>query len=370
MSSRGAFVVAALALAGCADPPAGAAEPLPPSPAALAAVAAAPEPAAAPPAPEPPSILLSAVGDCTLGSDYRSAYSPGSFHRAMDAWHDDYRAPFAGVLGALAADDVTLANLETTLTAAKRPVDAPFAFSGKPAYAKILKEGSVELVNFANNHAWDFGRVGHEETIASVTAEGVGVFGEGRVERRTVRGLELVSLGYTGGRASVGEKVARDVRAAKRPDNVVVVSFHWGVEGSPVPLPDQRALGRVAIDAGADLVLGHHPHVLQGVEVYGGRRIVYSLGNFVFGGHSHPEDMDSMIYQQRFRLRDGAIERDEPRLLPVRISSVTDHNDYRPVLLEGDEAARVLAKVERLSAALAAAPAPSARAAAPAARAR
>jgi poly-gamma-glutamate capsule biosynthesis protein CapA/YwtB (metallophosphatase superfamily) len=115
----------------------------------------------------------------------------------------------------------------------------------------------------------------------------------------------------------------------------------------------QFKLGHAAVDAGADLVLGHHPHVLQGIEEYGGKHIVYSLANFVFGGNSIPEDYDSMIYQEVFALKGGKVTGSSNRILPVSISTVKRGNDFRPVLLEGEERDRVLARVSAFSAALA-----------------
>ena len=106
-------------------------------------------------------------------------------------------------------------------------------------------------------------------------------------------------------------------------------------------------------------MLGHHPHVLQGIETYRGRHIVYSLGNFVFGANSTPSELDSIIYQERFRLRHGELVGVEQRIIPVRISSLPRQNDYRPVVLEGQAAERVLGKLEQLSRTLAPASEPS-----------
>jgi poly-gamma-glutamate synthesis protein (capsule biosynthesis protein) len=329
-----------------------------------AKVASAPAPATdTPPAGAEPSLLLSAVGDCTLGSELQVRLSPGSFHAEMEARGNDYKYPFAGVLEVLSKDDLTIANLETTLSTREPVSKGRYVFRGEPEWAQILIEGSVELVNVANNHSYDLGSAGFDETLRALAAHGIGASGFGRVDRRTVKGIEVVSLGFTGGDpAGVIEAVDRDVRQHKRRDNLVVVSFHWGGEGSTEANDDQRRLGRAAVDAGADLVLGHHPHVIQGMEVYRGKRIVYSLGNFVFGGHSNPEDKDSIIYQATFARRDGEVVPAGDRVLPVRISSVTQRNDFHPVLLEGDEKERVLARLRGYSDALARAPAASAAA--------
>ncbi len=299
--------------------------------------------------PTTPTLTLSAVGDCTLGSDYRVTGAEGTFHFAMDAWKNDASVPFSGVASVLAADDLTIANLETPLSRAKPAVGNTFVFNGKPEYAEILAKGSVELVNLANNHTGDFGPAGAKQTIEAVENAGVGSFGNGRVDKRVVKGIEVVNIGYLGGGKGTRAKVVKDVEKHKRPDNLVIVSFHWGVEGLNVPTDDQRTMARAVIDAGANLVLGHHPHVLQGIEKYKDRHIVYSLANFVFGGHSNPADKDSMIYQEVFALEGGTVVSKENRVLPVRISSVTTHNDFRPVLLEGADRERVLARVKDYS---------------------
>lgn len=313
--------------------------------------APAPQPAAAnaASAASASTLTLSAVGDCTLGSDYRVTGAEGTFHFAMDAWKNDASVPFARVVSVLGADDLTIANLETPLSRAKPAVNHTFVFNGKPEYAEILAKGSVELVNLANNHTGDFGPEGARQTIAAVEKAGVGSFGNGRIDTRVVKGIEVVNIGYLGGGKGTREKVVKDVKKHKRPDNLVIVSFHWGVEGLNVPTDDQRTMAHAVIDAGANVVLGHHPHVLQGIETYKDRHIVYSLGNFVFGGHSNPADKDAMIYQEVFALEGGAVVSKENRVLPVRISSVTTHNDFQPVLLEGADKDRVLARVKQYS---------------------
>ena len=309
----------------------------------------APSPAGANEGASPDGVLtLSAVGDCTLGADYRVRGAEGTFDMAMRTWKDD-AAAFSGVVSVLGKDDLTIANLEGPLSRAKPAVNHTFVFNGDPEYARVLVKGSVEMVNLANNHAGDFGPDGMKQTIESVEKAGVGSFGNGRVDVRTVKGIEVVNIGYLGGGKGTRERVVKDVKKHKRPDNLVLVSFHWGVEGMNVPTDDQRTMARAVIDAGGDLVIGHHPHVLQGIETYKGHHIVYSLGNFVFGGHSNPADKDSMIYQEVFAKEGGVVVTKESRILPVRISSVTTHNDFRPVLLEGEEKDRVLAKVKDFS---------------------
>ena len=133
---------------------------------------------------------------------------------------------------------------------------------------------------------------------------------------------------------------------------LIVVIFHWGNETETVPDSNQTTLGRMAIDLGADLVCGHHPHVLQGIETYKGKNIVYSLGNFCFGGNSSPSDMDTMIYQQTFTIDADGVKNDNvTNIIPCSISSAAydGYNNYQPTPAEGDEATRILEKINERS---------------------
>ena len=133
---------------------------------------------------------------------------------------------------------------------------------------------------------------------------------------------------------------------------LIVVIFHWGNETETVPDSNQTTLGRIAIDEGADLVCGHHPHVLQGIETYKGSNIVYSLGNFCFAGNSSPSDMDTMIYQQTFTIDADGVKKDNvTNIIPCSISSAAydGYNNYHPTPAEGDEATRILGKINERS---------------------
>lgn len=322
----------------------------PPAKATTAVIVAA---AMAAPATATRTILLSAVGDCTLAADHGMVRTPGTLPREFEDHGSDPAWFFSGVIEVLAQDDLTIANLETTLTNVMIPaIPGRPRFRGKPEYAAILPAGSVELVNFANNHSHDFGQQGYDETVRVVRAAGVGLFGNELVDTRTIRGVEIVNLGFTGGDPVVLPDVVKRIKALKTASNLVIVSFHWGAEGVYDPNEVQLELGHAAVDAGADLVIGTHPHVLQGIETYKGRHILYSLGNFVFGGHGKPSDMDAVIYQEAFVEKDGRMGPGAMTLIPVRISSVATHNDYRPVILAGEERDRVLAKMKKLSEAL------------------
>lgn len=315
---------------------------------------AASVPRAEPDAAPPPEtvIVISAVGDCAIGDLHHGAGAPGSFAARLAEVNDPMGYPFSGIGDLFHDDDLTIANLEGTFTDNEAWHNDVFSIRGKPAYAEMLTRGGVDLVNVENNHSHDYGVEGHEDTKRALEAAGVAYFGSKHVDRRVIKGMTVVNLGYLGGPAGTEARVVQDVRREKRPGTIVIASFHWGIESFYVTAPDQKRIGRAAIDAGADLVLGHHPHVLQGIETYKGRHIVYSLGNFVFGANSQPKDMDSIIYREKLTIVDGAVSRRDNDIIPVAISSNRRQNDFRPVLLADDEADRVVAKLEKLSAAL------------------
>jgi len=294
-------------------------------------------------------ITISAIGDCAIGDLRRGGGAPGSFS-AVIAEHDDPMAyPFSATAHIFRNDDLTIANFEGTLTESRGVNNDVFAVRGKPEWATMLIRAGVELVDIDNNHSGDYGLQGLRDTKQALTAAGVGYFGRKRVDRRTIKGIDVVNLGYLGGPRGTRERVVQDIQRERPNAGLVIVSFHWGVEAFAATHPDQVSLGRAAIDAGADLVLGHHPHVLQGIETYKGRHIVYSLANFVFGANVTPVDMDSMIYQERFTLADGKLQDVEQTIIPVRISSARWLNDFRPVILQGSERDRVLKKIAKLT---------------------
>lgn len=304
---------------------------------------------AAPAAPAVTTITISAIGDNTLGGPVGSEHAKGSFQHLHSSSGADFARPFSAVLKVLEADDLTIGNLEGPLTDQGCRTDHTFAFRGEPAFAEMLKRGSVEVVSLANNHAEDCGSKGVADTRTALQAHGVGHFGLGVADVRTVRGIEVVNLGFTGGNLSVKREVVEAIKAHRKPDNLVIVSFHWGIEGTTSFSSSQQTLGRAAIDAGADLVLGHHPHVLQGIENYKGKRIVYSLGNFVFGGNGQPSDLDTMIFRARFSFSKGALSRAGYEIVPAHISGEKNQNDFRPVLVSGSEAEAIRAKVVQAS---------------------
>ena len=300
----------------------------------------------------PVSLTLSVVGDCTLGTDETFDYDT-----SLNAYYENYGADYflQNVKDIFSADDLTIANFEGTLTDSDEREDKTFAFKAPASYASILTGGSVEAVNTANNHSHDYGEQSFDDTLAALDDAGIVHFGYDETAVMDVKGIKVGLVGiYELYDHLEREQQLKDNIAKVKADGaqLIVVIFHWGNETETVPDSNQTTLGRIAIDEGADLVCGHHPHVLQGIETYKGRNIVYSLGNFCFGGNSSPSDMDTMIYQQTFTIDADGIKKDNvTNIIPCSISSAAydGYNNYQPTPAEGDEATRILGKINERS---------------------
>lgn len=300
----------------------------------------------------PVSLTLSVVGDCTLGTDETFDYDT-----SLNAYYENYGADYflQNVKDIFSTDDLTIANFEGTLTDSDEREDKTFAFKAPASYASILTGGSVEAVNTANNHSHDYGDQSFDDTLAALDDAGIVHFGYDETAVMDVKGIKVGLVGiYELYDHLEREQQLKDNIAKVKADGaqLIVVIFHWGNETETVPDSNQTTLGRIAIDEGADLVCGHHPHVLQGIETYKGRNIVYSLGNFCFGGNSSPSDMDTMIYQQTFTIDADGVKKDNvTNIIPCSISSATydGYNNYQPTPAEGDEATRILGKINERS---------------------
>ena len=224
----------------------------------------------------PGEIVLSFAGDCTFGTvngDDSPIRFPSVYRRAG---REDY--PFALVRPWFLNDDLTVVNFECTLTDAARTADKQWHFKGPARYAAIFPAGSVEAVGLANNHSGDYLQAGFHDTVANFRKAHVPVFYQNAPYVKTLQGVQTVLIGDC---TVVGEnttqidgapaRVLRQIRRYKKPDTIVIVVMHWGSELAPVPFPWQQALGRQFIAAGADAVVGAHPHVVQGIELYKGK---------------------------------------------------------------------------------------------------
>jgi poly-gamma-glutamate synthesis protein (capsule biosynthesis protein) len=296
-------------------------------------------------------ITLSFVGDCTIGTDNNFGYSR-SFTDVFNKNNKDFDYFFRGVESILANDDLTIANLETTFTNATKKRVKQFNFKGDPSYVNILLEGSVEVVNLANNHTYDYLEKGYNDTIATLKDANVDYYGNSVLLIKEVKGIKIGFAGFMGFNGVKSTCVQIDKAMKYFNDNNVdikIVSFHWGIEREHYFNSNQETLGKYSIDKGANLVIGHHPHVLQGIQEYKNAYIVYSLGNFVFGGNKNPSDKDAMIFQQTFKFENDKLVGNSIKIIPVSISSKTNQNDYQPTILESQNKVKVLTRINQYS---------------------
>jgi len=302
------------------------------------------------PGPEIVSITISAAGDCTIGGEPRYGLIAQFLSESKN---DDYSYYLRGVRHIFEADDLTIVNLEGVFTDSNSYAEKPYVFKGAPELVEVLTCSSVEVVTIANNHTMDFFQRGYDDTIATLDEAGVRYFGDEHLTIIDVKGIKVGLFGYLlwSNDQTIRDKISSAIQSLRDDGaDIVIAYYHWGIELAHYPSQYQRDIARHTIDSGADLVLGSHPHVLQGIEQYNGKNIVYSLGNFCFGGHYDPKDKDSMIFQQTFEFTDGVLSWSGSNIIPCSISSVKTRNDFQPTVLTGDEAERVLERIAELSA--------------------
>ena len=297
------------------------------------------------------TVTVSAVGDCTLGTD--ESFNTSTSFNAYEAMNGTSYF-FQNVRSILEADDATFANFEGTLTTETARESKEYAFKGDPSYTQILTDGSIDVVTLANNHSSDYGAKSLTDTEEALDAAGIDYCIGDKIAVKEVNGIPTAFIGIyvlNDGMARE-EQVKQTIAAAKQQGaKLVIVAFHWGTEKAAEPDETQKSLAHTAIDCGADLVVGHHPHVLQAIEYYKGKYIAYSLGNFCFGGNSAPSDMDTMIFQQTFTIEKGEVQAAAAAtVVPCSISSTAGYNDYQPTPTEGDARASVIDRLNTMSA--------------------
>jgi poly-gamma-glutamate synthesis protein (capsule biosynthesis protein) len=310
------------------------------------------------------AIVLSFAGDCTFGT-VNEDDSSIRFPKIYAAAHQiDY--PFALVRPWFVRDDLTTVNFECTLTTAAKPASKQWKFKGPASYATIFPAGSVEAVGLANNHSFDYLKQGFDDTAANFKKGHVSAFYQNTPLITTIKGVQVVLLGdctVVGENTTVIDgtpaRVLAEIARYKKPDNLVIVVMHWGSELDTVPITWQQAMGHQFIDAGADAVVGAHPHVLQGIEQYKGKYIAYSLGNFAFGGNSLARHPETMILRLTFPLFDGQPGKAMLAVVPCLTTSSTQKNkdgvllnNYQPIPLSGAAAKKVTGLVLSRSASL------------------
>ncbi len=296
-------------------------------------------------------VTISLAGDCSLGKLATHTYG-GSFNDYFD--HNGPQYFFQNVRPIFEADDMTLVNFEGVLTESNHLVPKTFNIKGHPAYIGILPVSGIDAVTFGNNHRIDYGAQGIEDTLQAFASinlpfafdEHVGLFTA--PNGMTIGYVSVNVLDGEGPAAAYVQAGIAKLREIK--SDLILVCPHWGVEREHYPTPEQTTFGHMCIDLGADLVVGCHPHVLQGFECYNGKYIIYSLGNFCFGANKNPKDKKSMIVQATFSQDDQTGELTSfMQVIPCMISSQTKCNDYCPTPAAGAERSGIIANLNRFS---------------------
>ena len=300
-------------------------------------------------------VTVSATGDVTIGGDTRKS-GKSIFDKQLEKEELGLDFPLSNVRSIFEADDLTLINFEGTLTNTKSATKNTYSFAAPPEYVQVLTSASVEAVSLENNHVMDHGEAGYTDTCQTLSDAGIVYSGHlGASTYTTDTGVKIGMLAYqtfNGNYKNIYASIEGDIQALRDEGcAIVIVSYHWGEEKDYIPNERQVPLGRATIDAGADLVIGHHSHRMNPIEVYKGKYICYSLGNFSFAGNSKPDDMDTYIYQQRFRVYpDGTVENADMRIIPCSISSQEKVNDFKPTPKDATAAQALLARMDELNA--------------------
>lgn len=293
-------------------------------------------------------VILTVAGDCVLGSEEKTRASPASFDSVVAEKGMDW--PFSGLEELFGADDLTLVNLECVLkdSASGKTPDKWYNFRGPTGFAEILSLGSVETVNIANNHFIDYGTRGRTSTQKTLEEAGISYSGYESLYVAEVKGVKIGFGGIRETRYHQDRSVMqKDIEALRAKGcDVVVYSCHFGAEYERTHNDAQTQMARQAIDWGADVVVGHHPHVAQGVEAYHGGVILYSLGNCVFGGNLELTEFDGLAARLSFWFKQGVYQGAEVTLVPILTTGSQPANDFRPVPAQGEDKARIMGKVQ------------------------
>ena len=304
------------------------------------------------PAPAEPSwprtFTVTVAGDTTLGSTDELRKRDDCFERVAE--EKGYGWFFSGLTELFGTDDLTLVNFEGTLTEQTQKKEKKYNFKGPAEYTDILTLGSVEAVTIANNHTLDYGDAGRDETIANLEQAGLTVSGGGVLGVFEKDGVKVGMTGYCFPYANGKKDITKDVKALREMGcQIVIASFHWGSEYRDDFTAEQRSIGRAAIKAGADIVVGHHPHIVQGIERYQDTYILYSVGNLVFGGNVDPDDRDAYAARLTFTVYEDRCDPPELTIVPLRLTALDEGTDYRPVLAGEEDAQRIVNRILKRS---------------------
>ncbi len=305
-----------------------------------------PEPTPEPtptPVPEPVTITITATGDVTLSS-YKTRYGTiSNFEKAVE--EKGYEYFLENFADYFAQDDLTIVNLEGPLTESDtKRAGRVFNFRGKPEYVNILTSASIEVASLANNHSLDYGKQGFQDTMDVLKEAGIGASGYGVEYFTEVKGITVGFVGFTEWNFKKNA-ILKAVAAAREKCDLLIVSMHWGSEGYDTFTSYSLNMGPKLVDAGADLVIGNHPHVPGAIRKYKGKYIIHTLGNFLFGGNDEPgrKVRRCAVFRQKFIVQPGgAVEDGGIDIVPGWISGTIKYNDFHPLVANKEDGTGIL----------------------------
>lgn len=295
------------------------------------------------------TVTITFLGDCTLGGEEKSREKSTGFIQRIAK--NGYEFPMRNLRRLTQTDDLTVANLEGVLTdRTLKKVEKTYNFSGPTEFAQILTLAEIECVTLANNHSHDYGEEGYADTKAALEAAGVAWFGtDGAVIWENEDGLRIgfagVNYALYDRQATAYEKQMQALRDAGCAALITVM--HAGEEYTQTIDRHQKQIVSYAVREGAHLIVGHHPHVVQGFDFVQGVPVVYSLGNCSFGGARYVKDTDALVLRAELDFEQGQLNGMTLRFYPITVTTDETYNNYSPDFLTGKAAQRVLDKMKK-----------------------
>lgn len=305
----------------------------------------------------PLQITLTFTGDCTLGNTPLLRGRPAGFENHVEENGIDY--PFAHAAELFSQDDLTIINLEGTFHDSEEGVakGKTYTFRSPTAYARMLPQASVEVCYLGNNHVYDYGEPGYLSTTKALEENGIRWFGSTEFGNETfIYEKGNAKIGFVSIYIShwwqdgMGNEMKETVRRLKEEEGcqVVIACIHGGVEYDKRHDKNQEKMADAFIRYGADIVVGNHPHVIQGLRVENGKTTLWSLGNFVFGGNKEVKSIRTYI--ARFTLsfdENGTYLGHQLNIIPAHMSGSKEKNNYQPVLIQDEkEAGKILEAIQ------------------------
>ena len=300
-------------------------------------------------------ITLTLVGDNSFGT-YPETPEHLKFDHVFAANGGDNQYVFKNSLAWFKSDDYTIINAESAFTNATKAVNKMWRIKSDPAHVAFLPASGIEAANLANNHTKDYFEVGYEDTLKAFSDHHISVFNDGMPLITTIGDIETIFLGYDCRMSQQSPeflaRIVEEVQQYKRPDNLVIVNMHWGVEYRETPVDYQTYFGRTILDAGADIIIGAHPHRLESVELYNGKYIIYSMGDYAFGADPTLLSRMTAMFRLRFAKENDIVVMKGMSIVPTLENSdgSTTENNYQPLPVFGKEAEDIVNELIRISA--------------------